>query len=1040
MTRASAARIARAVAIAAAMFTATGCASSFYLSESETRAYLENLRTESTANTMLENFRGQVIRLEFTSATPTPRIRSTNILTVLRAIPQLIFLEQGLQQINLERLSTQLERQLDAWISERLYFLLQQGGGRVRLEQLDRVIVRILSPPTLAYDAARQAAAFDLTVRVDLYGTLEVSGLLSDGHHRLQVTIDNYRLRGALRVPPASPADALVQLAVEPQPGTVSVAGNVSDNVKSRLRGVLAQQLASPVNESRLLTFDNFALFGVELVRTAAGPRLEAGYRPRPEVAEAILDMAVRGSGGTLHHARRRNGAWSAPVAIPLGGTIDGDAALVASGSDQLELVAVGGAGELVYSGWRSGAWGTVFRTSTAPGATQFAAARPALVATATGQLEVVAPGIDGRLYHVRRVNGQWSAPSVIANPGRVATPPLRDPTAVHVGNKIVLLYGDGRNRIFAAAFDLEIAIWGQSFELPSQGTPFPVAAAACRDGRVDVVHVRADGTVAHGELDIQSVNFTPPLATTGISHYPETVIGGRLAAGPTLTCSGYRRMELMGRGADNRLWHNHYSISPVGLVDGRTIGAGWQGWTQVSDRLFGSLASQHIRGPIAAAATRAGEVHLAVLEGAPPPRSGSGPTPVGPELILYNNYDSSRFGYSPWRAVHWRGLERVATTSFIGHPALAIWGRQLEIAAVGNDGNIWHSRLADTGLADFRGMSGTAVRFPFEPVVLSSGPGIVDILYPSATGGPRHMRRLNGFPSSHMTLGVPSGVRFASPVTAVSFGVGHIELVAAAQNGTLHHWRYRRGAWEAPRTIAGGPIISAPVLVNVGAGQLELLGIGQDQRLHHWRFVNGQWTAPQQLGGSSALSAVLFGPLAVASTGDGTVDVVVVEDGTFRLLHRRVFADEALSVGPFLRLGPRGSFMAIGGNVTDVPSVTAFSAHRLLVVVPGTDGQLYGNWSELVPPSRPPDFTVRPIGDLGLRWRGFEVLSMPGLMMGGAARLRDEDLALVTVDRTGRIYHARYNAGRWSGFWMLQRQTSDVQRQPATRPALTAH
>jgi hypothetical protein len=1050
--------VARALAAAAFMLTATGCASGFYLSESEMKAYLANLRSETSANDMLRHFQGQVVQIEFDTATPAPHIRSTNILTVLRAIPELFFIEQGFRQIRLDRLSTQIEEQLDVWISERLNFLLQQGGGRVRLEQLERVLVRILSPPTVAYDAATQTASFDLTARVDLFGTLGVSGLLSDGHYRLHVTIDDYRLRGALRTPPPSSADALITLSVDPRPGIVSVDGNASDDVKSGLSTILSQQLASPVREARLLSYDNFAIVGLGLVSAAGGARLDATYRPRPDVAEPIADAVMRGSDGGLYHARRRNTVWSAPVAVALGAgvTVSGDPALVASGSDQLELVAVGSGGDLVYARWRGGRWGNVFRTPAT--ATRFAAAKPALVATAPGQLEIVAVGVDGRLHHVRRTNGQWPSPTMLANPGNLAAAPLRNPIALHVGNKIVVLYGDALNRIFAAAFDLETGVWGQSFMIPSQGTSFPVAAAACSDGRVDVIHVRADGTIAQRQLDVQSVNFTPRVATSGISMYPETVIGGRLAAGPTLACSGYRRMELVGRTADDRLWHNHFSSGPVGIMDGRTIAAGWQGWEEVSDRLFGTLASGRISGTIAAGSTRPGEVHVLMRDG----------VTSGRARVVYNSYDGARFGYSPWKAVHWRGLEQVSTAEFVGDPALAVWGRQLEVAAVGRDGNLWHSRLADAGLADFRGVSGTGVLFPFEPVVLSSGPGIVDVLYPSTSGGHRHLRRINGFPSRDVGLSVPSGLRFSSPVTAVSFGVGQIEVVGLSQNRTLHHWRYRRGAWESPRQIPGPAVISAPVLVNVGAGQLELLAIGQDQRLHHWRFAGAQWTAAQPLAGTGALSAVLFGPLAAASGGDGTVDVIVVEEATFGLFHRRIYPTEALFTGPFVPPGtPRGSFIALGGTVVDVPSLTAFGADRLLVVVPGTDGQLYENWGEVPPPassppptsSSPPasasrptapsrpgfpaspgDVTVRPIGDPGLHWSGYRPLGTPGLIMGGAARLGDHDLVLVTVDRSGRIHHARYNDGRWSGFWILQRQTGDVQGQPATRPAVTVH
>src|SRR5688572_32485889 len=102
-------------AIVGLAMLATGCASSFYLSESEVTAYLANLRRESSANDLLQHFQGQTFQIEFDPTSRTPRIRSTNILTVLRAIPELFFIEQGFHQIHLDRLSTQLEQQLDTW-------------------------------------------------------------------------------------------------------------------------------------------------------------------------------------------------------------------------------------------------------------------------------------------------------------------------------------------------------------------------------------------------------------------------------------------------------------------------------------------------------------------------------------------------------------------------------------------------------------------------------------------------------------------------------------------------------------------------------------------------------------------------------------------------------------------------------------------------------------------------------------------------------------------------------------------------------------
>jgi len=1017
---------------AALMLTTTGCASSFYLSESDVAAYLANLRSDASANDLLRSFNGQLVQIQFVPGTPTPQIASTNILDVVRANPPLFVLEQFFRQIRLDRLSTQVEEQTNAWIAERVSELVQQGGGRVRLEQLDRVLVRILSPPALAYDANRQSAAFDLTVRVDLYGTLDVSGFLSDGRYVLQVTIDNYRLSGSLQLFPLAAAAARVRVVLNPQPGRVSVTGDAPDELKSQLSQFMGQQLSSPVDETRLLSYDNFSVPRLLLTSTPTGPRLDGAYRSRPEVADPILDAVGRGSEGTLYHVRRQGNAWSAPVVVPLRTPVGGDPALVASGPDQLELVAVTTTGDLIYSGWRNGAWSVPFRTMG-----PFAAVKPALLATAPGQLEIVAVGADGSFHHIRRLNGQWRAPIPLTAAAQPATRPLRHPLLLQVGNKIVLFYGDSQSRVLAAVFDLETTIWAQAVEIPSQRTPFSPTAASCEDGRIDLVYVRADATIGLIPLDLEVGNILPNVATTGITWRSETTVDGRLAGAPALTCSGYRRMELVGQGLDNRLWHNHFS-SFGGFAFDRQLQEGWQGWQEASERFFGTVIPGYIGGAIALAATRSGQVHLAVRQGTAPKADACRVELAGQSrAVLYDSYDSTRFGSSPWTAVHWRGLQE-SGTSFVGDPALAISDRQLEMAVVGNDGNVWSSSLADDGLAAFQGSADTAVRFPFGPVVVSSGSGIVDVIYPGADGRPWHSRRLNGVATNNDALDVPAGRTFASPPAVVGFGGGQLEVVALAQDRMLYHWRRIDGRWQAPRSI-GGTVISAPVLVNVGAGQLELLAVQIDQRLYHWRFVNAEWTKASLLPTNFAVSAVFFGPTAAGTSGDGAVEVMVAQERTARLFHRHVFPGEALSSGPFTLPGGTPTFAEIGGTITDVPVLTAFSPDRLLVVVPGTDGRLYTNWGEVPAPQGRSGLVLHRVGDPWLRWRGFQALGGERLIVGGVARLGDEDLAALAISPDGRLYFARYN-GRWSPFWPLVRQTADVQRAPPVPPSIAAH
>ena len=82
---------------------ATGCRSNFYLSESEVAAYSGNLRSAASSVDLLDNLPDLPLTVEFDPMSPTPQIRRTNLLEVLRGLPELFFLEVFFRQIHLER-------------------------------------------------------------------------------------------------------------------------------------------------------------------------------------------------------------------------------------------------------------------------------------------------------------------------------------------------------------------------------------------------------------------------------------------------------------------------------------------------------------------------------------------------------------------------------------------------------------------------------------------------------------------------------------------------------------------------------------------------------------------------------------------------------------------------------------------------------------------------------------------------------------------------------------------------------------------------
>ncbi len=1006
----------------------SGCASDFYLAESEVAVLAANFRTAAAANEMLDNLNGQVLRVDFAPAGSAPRISGTNLTAVLRDLPQLFVIEQLFRQIRLDRIARQIEEQADVWLADRLNFFLRRDGARVTLQRIERATVYMVAPPKIAYDVVAQTIGLDVTIRLSVNGLIKVRdpggifgpliGLfLPDGDYPLTLVVDGFRLRLALRLAGGMAGAAWVRLDVTPSPGRVRVLGTAPGDVKRGIRRVVAQELAVAVTEQRRLQYDHFALSGT-LARGPDGIELRTRYRPRPTPAEPLLDVVARTDQGRLMHARRRADAWRDFKPVPMS-AVGSDPALVASGPDRLELVAISSDGELLYTAFRNGGWGRPIGSWSAPrGGWQLDLQKPALVATAPGQLDIVAVARGGALRHLRRINGGWRAEQSVDY--RPARPPLRDPLLLQVGNQLLLLYVDSRNGLYGNVFDLEAESWGETFRVPSQ-VSFTPAAAACGDGQVDLVYVVAGGSVRHRRLEVD------PLVVGGLATLsPERIVGGGLLGSPSLVCSGYRRLELLGPGPGNRLWHNSFRNETF-FHDGRQLRAGWQGWHDASRSFFGTVQSGRVAAPVAIVATRTGQVHAVARS------RGSRPT-----SIYHNGYDAARYGIAPWKAVGWRGLQRVARARFIGRPALAIADRGLEIVTVGADGRIWQGSVSDGDVGHLQRLRGAIPRFPADPVVLSSGPGLVDVLYLRNDSRPAHVRRYNRSYDLNHSIPTPSSVGTVASIAAVSFGRGQIELVGQGSDRALYHWRFRRGRWSSPTRIGGSPI-SLPVLLATGAGQLELFAVGPDQRLWRWRFLGGRWLAAERVGGGFPISAALFGPSAATSWGDGTSDLVVAEDGTGRLFHARFSAGAPPAArwtpGPRRRLPPvirrLPPFRLIGGEAAGIPVVIAQGPRRIRLLVSFSDGRLYSAETRR-------DLFV-PAGGPGLPWHDFVRVGR-GRLLGGAVRLGDREMAAIATDADGRIRFGRAPDGRWMNFSPLAGQDRAARHRPPYRSTLVRH
>jgi hypothetical protein len=1027
----------------------TGCDPDFYLSESETAAYAALLSSESDANSFISNsLPGQVLTITFNNASSPPTIQSTNLVPLLRSYTTLGLVEGINRQIQLDRLNAQLQTQIERWLQSELKLYTGVNGAGASLTQLSSISVIFLNKPVFTFRPDRQSIAFSANVRLIINGTVRVDALdffsnllfQINGTYPLTVDIKNFGLNGeaALRSPFMD--SGTIGFTITPSPGSVTVsptAGSVPTAVTNGVRSLVSAQLSRTLRKDLDQRYDYFALTGLGLTpNTAQAPsQLQYTYQARPLAAKPMLHIVARASDGKLYHMRKTEGGQSLIATVlpfpSLTASIQNEPALFASATDQLELAATTVSSDLVYAHWRDEFWGYQFTFAAASSASAGYRGKPAILASAPGQVEIVASGRDGGLWHLRRLNGRWLPAALIplSQYSSIAAPPFRDPVAVQAGNKVVVVFADALNRLLAVAFDFESGVWGEPTWIQTQETVrFAPAAVASGDMRVEVVYAGQSGTPYHRVLDVQSARFPSPYVT-GISIVgSEVTIGGVLNAAPILVCSSYKQLEVIGRGTDNRLYHNHYvgPASPFGYVYGRTISTGWQGWTDLNGNFSGSLTFELMNG-FSAASTSSGKIVTA---------SVMQPWVLDPntnQFIFHNTFDSNAYGSQPWNTVLWRGYEQVGAQRFIGQPALAVTDRQTALAYVGNTFTTIGASMSDANSGSFGTFDTTSIsQPPADPLVVSAVPGEYDIFEVGSDGRLRHTRRSSRGSSFTYAFSAVGGQLFRAQPAVVGYGSGQLEMVAVAQNNSLYFWRYQNGTWSSGVQIPGF-VISQPVLAYVGAGQMVLLAIGGDRKMYMWSFTNGAWSAYAQVPTSFTINNLYFGRLAASSWGDGSLDVGLVDSQTGALNHGRI-GPGYFTTGIALGLTPSKAFTSLGGILVDTPILTAFSPTRINILAVGTDSNVYSTWSS---PNYSQAFLLSQAPPIV--WSGYSYIGGNRVLLGGVAKLGANELTAAGIDSSGRLSLARFNGAKWMQFEpVIGQVTGSLLAPPMYRPAVT--
>lgn len=1030
------------VALIALVF-ATSCDRSFYLSEREFHAIYQQFRSENAANLLFSQTSGGSLRITFDNSVSPPRVQSSNLLEFMRTRLSTFALLEGFPFYYYDgaRVSGEFEKQFDNWLSDRLSLYTGENNAEARLSRIDEMRLEFLNNPTFEFRNGR--IIFDTTVSVGVDAVVEVNALDPvsstifggvNGSHSVQINIQTLRLQGDVSFVPASGKVSSMRLSLTPTPGVVVVSPRgaaVPAVVRDGLANVIKTSLESPIESNITHQYDHFSIRSCIVAGTLGCDYQAEGTGEKPD-----LLTVVRGTDNRIYQFYGRN-AWTNRRVVccdqysSVQATFTSDPAVAVSGANTAEILATTSDGRLYHRQFGRFPLQNSFVPAPIPPGTSsllysnyYFRGKPAVAATAPGQIEVVAlrGSVNGSksLVHVRRLNGAWTAPVVLNLPMSSGAIPntvffgYRDPIVTIAGNKLFLLAATTHNKLYAMVFDIETGLWGQPQMLPTtENVAFAPAIAASGDGRVDIVYIGASGAVYHRQIDVGAANILPNVATTGFAVGSQTVVPGTVNATPVLFSIGFHQLGLIARGTDNRLYYNRFvgQQAPVGAFDGRTIASGWNGFGDLNGNFIGTqILSNGLMEEFAASATKTGKLDVV---------SKIKPTALEYSTLHHNDYDAARFGFEPWKTVNWRGFEKIGDLATVGTPALAAFDRNIEAVYVGQSSNIFH---AATGDDFYRETAFSLISNPntVAPVGVASGKGIVDLLSVGTDGKVKHLRRNNRYASTSTTLPGQTGLTFQKRPTMVGYGEGQLDAVAVATTGAMYHWRRLNGIWQNPVQLAG-TVSSPPVLVNTGGGQLELFALGGDGKVYRWRFFGAAWSNWTQLPSSFGFNPNYFAHGSAASAGNGTVDLAVVRSGTGSLLYHRTVEPRDDTVS--LPGQPAQNFVSIGSNAGDQPFIAVRRVDDKIVLVRDA---ITGNTNE-----------YRFSQANGWAFQSFSENSS-GVRIGGITAISNF-YGAIGIDPLGRVFLRERDGSQTFTIPMIQPANSR-QGTPLFRPAIVSY
>lgn len=1018
--------------ISAVIFS-TSCDNSFYLTEKEFYALRGQLATASVANQVFSGVQGQQLQINFDNSVSPPRVQSSNLEDFIRNhLPTLALLEAyPSNSLQIDRVSDEIEKQFDNWLANRLRLYTGANNAAVSLERVDAMRIQFMNNPTFSY--SENKIVFNTTLQMTIDCRIKVDALDPitnflfggvNGTYDVAIDVQNLQMQGEISFVSLGEDSSDMQFKLTPTVGNVVVRdrGIVTPTaVKNGIRDVIKTNLKVKIEENFSQKYDYFALNNCRVSGEFACEYNALPLSPSPE-----LHTVARGTDNKLYAAVRRNNVWSNYKQICCTSSqiqinFTSDPSLAVSSAGTIELAATISSGEIFYAQYQNG-WKN-YRFLLPPQGQSYRG-KPAIVATAPGQVEIFVARADNKIVHLRKINGNWTAPVVINLPVSTGTIQnitfltYRDPTAVLSGNKIFLTAVASNNRLYAIIYDIETGLWGKSSQIStSENVNFTPALASGGDGRIDLVYVGQSGSVYHRPITINVVNIFSS-ATIGFVLSTETNIPGSVNAAPFLAASGYRQLDLVARGTDNRLYYNHFvgTQSPTGFIDGRNVVQGWSGWGFLNGNFYGTqLLSNEYTEEFALAATKTGKLDVVARI-----RANSFSTAY---TLHHNSFDAAGFGNNPWKTVHWRGYQKIGNQQFNGRPALAALDENFEIAFVGQGSNIYNAQHGAEDFAQLVGFQILSNPTTVDPLAVSSGKGLVDLIAVGTDRKIRHIRYYNDLRLLTTILPAQTNLTFQSRPAVVGYGDGQLDVIGVSTTGSIYHWRCVNGIWQNPQQISG-MVISSPILVNTGGGQLELFAIGGDNKLYRWRFLGGAWGNWQQIPGTFTINPNRFGQGSAMTSSDGALDLAVVSNQAGAAVYHRYVEprDDTVSL-PNL---PAQTFRSLGSWANSQPFVGTFSKNEKFVIV----GDSFSS-----------DFKYYSLNNSANWQTGVLRGNNLGLQIGGIANL-PTGAVVVATDLSGKIYfHNQFVAENPRfDFAPVSRQTAQSQlRLPLYRPTVAS-